>query len=111
MYDRPCASTRGQCELVGGTGYVELGGKNLGDATPDGPGAAPFLERRRAVSNLWAGSCKGCSGTNWSMLACKGVYGSVGLRVGSRSCANVAAVPGAKGLAVSACRAAGSRGV
>lgn len=54
------------------------------------------------------GGCRGCSGTNWSMLACKGVYGSVGLRVGSRSCANVAAVPGAKGLAVSACRAAES---
>ena len=35
MYDRPCASTRGQCELVGGTGCVELGGKNLGDATCD----------------------------------------------------------------------------
>ena len=26
---------RGQCELVGGTGCVELGGKNLGDATCD----------------------------------------------------------------------------
>ena len=82
--------------------------RSVSAVRPDGPGAAPFLERRRAVSNLWAGSCRGCSGTNWSMLACKGVYGSVGLRVGSRSCANVAAVPGAKGLAVSACRAAES---
>ena len=37
-----------------------------------------------------------------------GWYGSDGRRAGSRSCCKVCSVPGAVGLAVRACRAAGS---
>ena len=32
---------------------------------PEGPGAAPFLERLNAVSSLGTGSWSGWSGRNW----------------------------------------------
>jgi hypothetical protein len=59
-----------------------------------------------AKLNDWAGNWRGWSGTNCWIAGWLAVYGSAGLRAGSWSCGSVAAVPGAGGVAVNACRAA-----
>lgn len=82
--------------------------RSVSAVRPEGPGAAPFLERRSAVISAWAGICSCCSGANCWMCGCMAAYGSGGLLVGSWSCASVASVPGAGGIAVRACLAADS---
>ena len=75
-------------------------------ARPEGPGAAPFRDHLNAVSSLWVGICNGCSGANHVISAGMGVYGCNGRLAGSWSCAKVAWVPGAGGVAMRACHAA-----
>ena len=75
---------------------------------PEGPGAAPLRARRTLARRVAAGRLVGLAGWNWRTCSGIGWYGWAGRRAGSRSSCKVASVWGAKGPAVSACRAADS---
>ena len=75
---------------------------------PEGPGAAPLRARRRLRRIMVMGMSAGRSGSNAMTSGASGPYSSWGRRTGSRSSSKVCWVPGAKGPAVSACRAADS---
>ena len=82
--------------------------RRVSGVRPDGPAAAPFRVFRRAVTSLsvarWSGGAAGVAGGCVFSVQ----YAVAGRRSGSRSLAKVDKVPGARGPAVKACRAADS---
>lgn len=74
---------------------------------PEGPGAAPLRARRTLARRVAAGRLVGLAGWNWRTCSGIGWCGWAGRRAGSRSSCKDS-VWGAKGPAVSACRAADS---
>ena len=101
-----CASKCETCKNAWVASASSRSKRKVSAGRPEGPGAAPFRVRRRALMIKASGNWRGSAGTNCMIAGSMGAWGAAGRLVASQSSLSVDASPGARGPAVNAWRAA-----